>query len=243
MFLSAGKALTDPLLIVLVVAIACIAIARRRARNDRALKIALIALIVLWLLSLHLVTFALARSLTISVVENGEPDVIVVAGGGSISELEVLTSSSASRVATAVAWWRQHPRAHVVMAGVDTTANGASAHTAELMREYAELHGVPASMITLETKSRNTREHAIQLLSLPGVSRATRVGIVTSSWHMRRARREFEKHFDHVIAHADDPPSLGTLVVNDFIPSSVALRDSTRMLQEWIGIAWYALHR
>lgn len=245
MFLSPGKALTDPLLISLIVMIICVAFALRRARNDRALrrllKTTLAMLIVLWLLSLHIMTFALVRSLTLGSVADGDVDVIVVAGGGSIRELEVLNAASSSRVIAAVAWWKMHPRARMIMAGLDTTARGPSERTAELMRDRAILLGVPANLIALETKSTNTREHAIRLRELPGITRATRIGLVTSSWHMRRTRREFEKHFDHVIPRADDPPELGALLVNDFIPSSIALRDSTRMLHEWIGLAWYAL--
>ena len=129
----------------------------------------------------------------------------------------------------------------MIMCGADTVPGGTSTRSIEIMRTRAITLGIPASIIALETRSTNTREHPIGVRELPGITRATRIGLVTSSWHMRRTRREFEKHFDRVIPRADDPPAILPLLVNDFIPSTTALRDSTRMLHEWIGLAWYAL--
>ncbi|HWW61734.1 MAG TPA: YdcF family protein [Thermoanaerobaculia bacterium] len=245
MFLSPGKALTDPLLIALVILIICIILALRRTRGDRLLRrmlrTMLVVTIALWLLSLHVVTFGLVQSLTSGTVADGDVDVIVVPSSGSIREVDLLTATSSNRLSAAVEWWRRHPNARIILCGADTIPGGTSTRTIDLMRTRAIDLGVPATRVALETRSTNTREHPMRVRELPGITRATRIGLVTSSWHMRRTRREFEKHFDRVIPRADDPPRLLPLLVNDFIPSSVALRDSTRMLHEWIGLAWYAL--
>jgi uncharacterized SAM-binding protein YcdF (DUF218 family) len=110
------------------------------------------------------------------------------------------------------------------------------------MRETALQHGVPATAITIEAQSFNTREHAQRIAALPGITRTTRIGLVTSAWHMRRAQGAFARHFTTVIPFLP-PRRPRTLVINDFLPSSAALRATTTMLHEWVGIAWYALGR
>ena len=110
------------------------------------------------------------------------------------------------------------------------------------MRDMAVSRGVPPQSIELETWSTHTREHPLGLLRLPRITPATRVGVVTSDWHMRRARLIFRRYFADVTAHpavASPPP----FVLNDLLPTDDGLADTTTALQEWIGIAWYALVR
>ena len=59
---------------------------------------------------------------------------------------------------------------------------------------------------------------------------------------MRRARGSFRRYFADVTTHpavTAPPPFL----LNDLLPSDTGLSDTTAALQEWIGIAWYALLR
>ncbi len=84
---------------------------------------------------------------------------------------------------------------------------------AEVMRDLAVDLGVPADAIRIETKSRNTIENARftkQLLSAeasPG--RRSQVILVTSPYHLGRARRLFEcAGFEVRPAAAAAPPSL-----------------------------------
>ena len=51
----------------------------------------------------------------------------------------------------------------------------------------------------VEPNARNTREHPIELLAAGGGADDT-IGVVTSSWHLPRAMREFEKVFPDVVA-------------------------------------------
>jgi uncharacterized SAM-binding protein YcdF (DUF218 family) len=248
--LSPGKTLTDPLLLVLALSIALLLPALRRAKSDRTLRRLLGCVLLLLVLLGVVATEAFARFLTWTLLIEGRddraPEVIVVASGGSIPgpvpDLDVLTESSETRIRTAAAWWREHPSARVVITGADQTAEGMSVRTLELMREVAVARGVPAQRVTIEGESRNTREHALRLAQFPGMSRTTRVGLVTSAWHMRRARREVERQFDVVIARSAQGRSR-RMILNDVIPSSHALRTTTRMLHEWLGLAWYALRR
>lgn len=242
--LSYGKPLTDPFLIVIVTLAITTLYARHRIRKDKRARLA--------------VTFAFAATLAIAAIgtdaavrlfertltvetESGIPAVIVVPSGG--SKEGVLQTASAERVVAAVDWWKQHPRAVLVMSGADTMPGGqASLRTLRLMRELAILKGVPPERVQLEGRSRNTRQHPVEVLRLRSIHRSTRIGLVTSATHMRRARREFRKHFDTVIAH----PVIERrwrLDGRSFLPSSDSLASATGMVHEWVGIAWYALQR
>lgn len=243
--LHAGKALTEPLLVLLVIAIAAMLSTMRHRAARRSSAFALGALLLLAILSTRCASGLLERSLRVGSIDSGKPPrLIVVAAGGMLDSVpRVLSSSSESRVAAGVAWWKRHPQAKLVMAGADARPEGVYTVTIELMRATAIRAGVPSSSILLEPHSTNTREHALGLLQLPGVTRDTPIGVVTSDWHMRRTVREFRRHFRHVSSYAAESASRGPFRINDVLPSSQELRISTRLLHEWIGIAWYALRR
>jgi uncharacterized SAM-binding protein YcdF (DUF218 family) len=243
--LHAGKSLTEPLLIVLIIAVPALLVSMRHRPARRSSAVALATLLMLAIFSTRCTSELLERSLLIGDVTDGsEPRVIVVAAGGLLDSVPVaLSGSSESRVAAGVEWWRQHPKAILVMAGADARPEGLFTATIELMRENAIRAGVPPSSILLEARSTNTREHALGLLRLPGVTPDTPIGVVTSDWHMRRTLREFRRHFKHVSSHAAETSSRPPIHISDWIPSSQSLRVSTRLLHEWLGIAWYALRR
>ncbi|HEX6159574.1 MAG TPA: YdcF family protein [Thermoanaerobaculia bacterium] len=247
--LSPGKTLTDPLLLLIVPALIFLVAAYRRVRGDRTLRrligATLAALLLLSFLSTAIAERFLEWTLSVNVVRSrAVPEVIVVASGGSLpgpaAEFDVLSESSAARIVDGVSWWHEHPSARLILTGSDRTAAGPSIRTLELMRDAAIRRGVPAGKITVESRSYNTREHAVHIAQLPGITRTTRIGLVTSPWHMRRARTEFDRYFVHVIPRVTTLRR-GGLILNDVIPSSIALRTTTRLLHEWLGIAWYAL--
>jgi uncharacterized SAM-binding protein YcdF (DUF218 family) len=238
--LSPGKALTDPLLITLLVSITSILLAMRRSKDRRLLGIALAALLMLSAISLPIGALVLERSLYVD-APGGVPEVIVVPSGGMSGQ--ALSGSSGARVVAAVGWWHEHPQARFILSGADVHATGPSTRTVQLMRELAIVKGVPPAKTELELKSHNTREHAIQVRGMPGMTPETRIGVVTSAWHLRRALQAFRREFSHVSGRGADPIGFGPPVLNDFLPSSDSLRTSTLMLHEWIGIAWYALRR
>ena len=213
------KLLIDPILLLIP---ALILLHRRR--------VAAILVAIVLVLSMPIVAIGLERTLERAPRGEGEPEVIAVVSGG--------VAPSVDRVLTAAQWWRAHPGARLIIGGADTLAGGRlSTKNVELMRELAIVHGVDPAAIVLETRSRNTREHPIALLQIPGITPRTRVGLVTSAWHMRRAAASFRRRFAVVIEHAA-PPSETTLSP---LPSSDALAYSTTMLREWIGIIWYAV--
>ena len=84
----------------------------------------------------------------------------------------------------------------------------------------------------------NTRQHAVQALKLEGVSRDMPIGVVSSSWHLRRAKLEFQRYFSlihfHSLALSNEPAG-----VRDLIPDPDSLSNTTTYLREWVGLAWY----
>jgi uncharacterized SAM-binding protein YcdF (DUF218 family) len=239
LIVSPGKAFTEPLFLVIAISLISLGFGLRRARPRKPVALVMLLLIVLWLLSTRIVALALMRSLLVDERSNVSPAVIVVAGAGSTPE--GLSSTTEYRVESAVHWWRRHPSALLVMAGADTLPDGISPDTALLMRSEAIRRGVPARQVVVDERSRDTREHAIELSKRPGLTRDTPVGVVTSDWHMRRALAAFRRHFKTVVPYVDEESYSERLIVGSFLPEAKSLVVSTAMLHEWIGLAWYAL--
>ncbi len=245
--LSAGKAFTEPLLLVLTVAlVATIAGLVRSPPGDPHRKmsvLALASLLALWILATPAIADLLNRAIRLDAREARAPAIIIVPSGGSFyagdGRSAVLSSSTAGRLVEGIWWQRHNPQALLVLTGGDTTTDGTSGRTVEAMREEAIRRGVPAASIRTEVRSRNTREHAIELAKV--ISPETPIGIVTSDWHLRRTETEFARYFHSIAIRSWEPPQRQPLTIGDFLPSSWGLRWSTLMLQEWIGLAWYAL--
>ena len=174
------------------------------------------------------------------------PAFIFVLGGGYypgfIPDEDVLVAESQQRVLHGVTLWRRYPNARMIFSGTEYEYNGIyeADRLVQLMAETARSKGVPASMMLLESRSRNTREHPIEALKLPGVSPEIPIAVVTSSWHMRRAKREFSRYFYKVQPYPV-PERQRPLSWNDFIPDADTLSNNTTLLREWVGMFWYEI--
>ncbi len=120
--------------------------------------------------------------------EDGGGEVLVALGGGTIDSTMLDSGSYWRAVYARLAWERGGFREIVVAGG----------EVAPLMRDFLICRGVPAAAIRVEGASRSTRENALYvkrlLTGVPG-----RKVLVTSDYHMFRARRAFEKAGLHVI--------------------------------------------
>lgn len=117
---------------------------------------------------------------------------------------------------------------------------------AEVMGDLAVKIGVPQDKIIIESRSKNTMEHAIELRRLFPQTKRVRIGIVTSALHMPRAILSFKKIF------ADDTIlpipvgytySLSEYNIRSIIPSAEDLSTSSYAIHEWIGMIWYKVIR
>lgn len=246
--MNLGKLATAPLIDLLAVSACAWIFVRLRcgSRLDRAARRGLdllgACLVLLAIVSLPATTRLVERTLLIDYPGTPPPpDVIVVLAGGYGPEPTIVSDDTTLRVNAAVAWWKRAPAARIVMAGESAQPHRSKVRPmTELMAEMAEKMGVPPNRILRDTWSVNTRTHPLGLLRLPGITPDTKVGLVTSPWHLRRATAEFRRHFRDV-----EPwyprRQRSPLAWEDFVPNSQALHDSTTMIHEWIGIAWYRL--
>lgn len=170
-------------------------------------------------------------------------DVAVVLSGGAVRRLQhappILNEESILRVRRGVELVRAGLASSLVMAGESEGRVGE--RDVDLLREFALQLGVAADRIDLEPNAVNTRQHPVALLQVRGITRQTRLAVVTSGWHLRRTMVEFRKHFSAATGvPAACPPALSARLEH-WLPSASGLGWTATMSHEYIGRLWYAL--
>lgn len=113
---------------------------------------------------------------------------VLIVLSGSPANAEVIGESSYWRSAYAVLAYREGGFREIILTGGGST----SIPVAASMGAFLESQGVPSNLIVLETRSTSTRENA--LYTKPLLSGSTgRTVLLTSDFHMFRARRAFQK--------------------------------------------------
>lgn len=110
--------------------------------------------------------------------------------------------------------------------------------------------GVPKEAIICFSSARNTEEESKLIITVLGKERngcKPKILLVTSAWHMRRAKLLFERAgFDVIPAPTDFEMSYSIelpIRVWDFFPSCDALARNSYCVKEWIGNIGYRLLR
>ena len=238
------RSLIDPLWLLLIVLIIAIFAKFKNVKINQSVKLfARFSIALLVFLSTGIATLIFDQLLTTetSPQANWSPEFIFVLGGGyelgADEAQDFLGTESIRRVNAASALWREHPQAQVVFSGgqSDTENDRAATRHGELSSEHAVSLGLVASRIIIESGSLNTRQHPIEALKLSGVNRESRIAIVTSDFHLRRALGEFKKHFKNVEAFGtgDAVSSLSWL---DFVPLTTHLDANSYRIKEFTGI-------
>jgi uncharacterized SAM-binding protein YcdF (DUF218 family) len=120
---------------------------------------------------------------------------------------------------------------------------GAIRAEGEILREIAIAAGVPAERIVLTPPAMNTADEAVGVRSLLA-SDAGPMILVTSAFHMSRARALFEQQGLSVIEYpVDFRVGASGAAPTDYLPSAGALKNSDEAIREWLGQAYYALRR
>jgi uncharacterized SAM-binding protein YcdF (DUF218 family) len=110
--------------------------------------------------------------------------------------------------------------------------------TSKLMVDLAMVLGVPQENITWETKSRDTYENAKEAKKFIGDKTFI---LVTSATHMPRAMKAFHQFGLKPIPGPCDYQRKSKYDFFDFVPSSNELGKSARAINEYAGMAWYAV--
>lgn len=220
-----------------------------------------VALLILWIGSSRYVAYALVRSLeTRFMPPEGElrADAIVVLGGGTrgsdpprpLPEL----NEAGDRVLYGAKLYHDGAAPVVIVTGGSIewlTPEGVSPE-ADDMSALMALLNVPADDVWLEDKSRNTYENALFTKQLLENANMNEVLLVTSAMHMPRSVALFEAQGVRVIPAPTDfllsdaewqhlwrgGP---TVTLINLLPNVEYLTYTTRVMKEYIGIAFYIL--
>lgn len=149
-------------------------------------------LLVLGGIALLAATFIVAVSLYLPVNDPlQKADAIVVVSGG----------DTRGRTLHGVELYQQGWAPTLIFSGAAKDPHSAS--NAKAMRAIAAARGVPASAISLDEYSRDTKENAEQTKAIVGTNKT--VILVTSDYHQRRVYAEFKKYYPQNTTFINSP--------------------------------------
>ena len=155
--------------------------------------------------------------------ESDEPvSAVIVLGAGVNGETPSLTLRT--RIDAAAAYLEEHPDVPVILSGGQ--GPGEAITEAECMRRALVRRGVDESRLYPEERSTSTQEnlrYSRAILEELGVDTAQRVAIVTSDFHLCRARLMWDGDTAAVPAHLPSALYFQCLTVNYFIREAFGL--------------------
>lgn len=171
---------------------------------------------------------------------------IAVIAGGTASWHEpaqrVRFNQSADRLWQGIDLLKQGKVKRLVFTGGTADLKQEKKREASYISAYIRQLGIADSLFITEEQSKNTYENALfsmELFEQKGYNK--RIILVTSAFHMKRAKGCFEKQGFEVIPYACDPLTNGEpLKIHEFIlPSPQVLMDWEVIIKEWIGYFVY----
>jgi uncharacterized SAM-binding protein YcdF (DUF218 family) len=111
----------------------------------------------------------------------------------------------------------------------------------EVLREYAVSNGIPSENIFVTKNVENTADEAVAVKEL--IRPSKRIILVTSAYHMYRAKRLFQKQGIEVIAYNVDYKATRNQTKNimDFLPNVEDLKLTETGIREIIGRLFYLI--
>jgi len=127
----------------------------------------------------------------------------------------------------------------LVFTGGKMPWNKAKKTEGEVLKEYAISNGIPSEKIFVTKDVENTADEVVAVNKL--LSPSKRIILVTSAYHMYRAKNLFEKKGFEVIHYKVDFKASGNNKVTfmDFLPSAVNLELTETGIREVIGRLFY----
>lgn len=208
-----------------------------------------IAVVVGWLLCCEVTTRVIGVPLETEFVKSGfmcgegvevhDVDAIVLLGGGigahpKCRAVELMQGSD--RVRHAALLWKTEKNSGRTLK-IYCTGGGVEFGTMQFLEDL----GVPKDAVVFSEEPRNTAEEA-RWLKKSGVNK---IALVTSAWHMKRARMLFERQgFEVVPAPTDFEMSYvaeSNLSCRNFFPSADGVARNTVAMKEWVGLLGYGV--
>ena len=111
----------------------------------------------------------------------------------------------------------------------------------EYLKKFSIKFGIPEDRILLTDNVQNTDQEAKSVRKLLKTNKANII-LVTSAFHMPRAKKVFEATNIKVIPFAVDfRTSIKKITIIDFMPSANSLKDTSNFFREMIGRLYYDL--
>jgi uncharacterized SAM-binding protein YcdF (DUF218 family) len=109
----------------------------------------------------------------------------------------------------------------------------------EYLKDFSIKYGIPEDKILLTDDVQNTDQEAKAVAKLLNTNKANII-LVTSAFHMSRAKKVFEAANIKVIPFAVDfKTPIKKITIIDFIPSANSLKDTSHFFREMIGRLYY----
>jgi len=156
-------------------------------------------------------------------------DAIVVLGGGKLPAYD--WSLTDTRAGLGLALWRQQRAGVLLVSGSDQ---------AKAMARGFERAGVPSGQLVVEAASHDTHENARNSAALLRGQGITRVVLVTSAIHVRRAEASFVHEGIGVTPAAVDEDHDVLSAAPAWVPRRDALTLTARCLRERLALRFYA---
>ena len=175
----------------------------------------------------------------------GAPDGIIVLGGAidadlSASHGKAVFTRAADRVVEAAALARQYPKARIIYSGGSANLIDADAREADYAADIFERLGVARDRLTMERRSRNTKENAEFSKLLAAPKSGERWLLLTSAFHMPRSVGVFRKAGFAVEPYPVDWRAAGSGDLLAFSPFALdGLQRTEIAVREYLGLVSY----
>ncbi len=172
-------------------------------------------------------------------------DAIVVLSGmlgiNEIGDLTYIEWGDPDRFFGGIALFKSGKAKKIVFTGGKMPWDNAKKTEGQVLKEYAISNGILAEKILVTKDVENTAEEAVAVKEL--ISPSKKIILVTSAFHMSRARKLFEKQGFEVIPYkVDYKTSLNKSVgIMDFLPSAGNLELTETGIREIIGRLFYLI--
>jgi uncharacterized SAM-binding protein YcdF (DUF218 family) len=173
----------------------------------------------------------------------GKFDVGIVLGGFSglnKRNNEIAFNWAGDRLFQTIALYKKGQIKQILLSGGSANLIDRKIKEADLAIQYLKLIGIPDSAILIENQSKNTIENARYSLALIAKSKPkAKILVITSAWHIPRAKLIFDKQAKQKIEYYPTNFSGNTeFQLSDFvIPNASALEAWEMLFREWIGLA------
>ena len=155
---------------------------------------------------------------------------------------QVPLGSAAERITAPIPMLRKFPNLELIFSGGEGRLDPKGTSEAELAKVFFEEQGVDMSRVTLESKSRNTRENASLVAKLLGERCKKPWLLITSASHMPRSMAAFEAVGCNVTAYPVDFQTSGKTSWTEYSMIS-SLTSWQTALHEYLGIFIYQITR